>query len=253
MTAARNASNIIFITGTDTGVGKTVLTGLLLAHLRRRGVQAHAIKPFISGAWDDARLLAELQDNELTLDEISPFFFPEPVAPLVSARKHRKNVPLKAVLEVIAVQKQKCEILLVEGVGGLRVPLGKGYSVADVIAAVRPMVIVTAANRLGVLNHAILTGRDLDNIGIKRYVTVLMGQKPPPAMVNANIRVLRESFSPNEVFELPNLGKNASNCRVLRTCEKKFHKTVAHIVGSCRVIPVATLKALRQSSKTKLK
>ena len=78
---------IIFITGTDTGVGKTLLTGLLLHHLRQSGCHALAMKPFCSGSRADAEFLHAVQDGELTLDEINPFFFAEPLAPLVAARE----------------------------------------------------------------------------------------------------------------------------------------------------------------------
>src|SRR5438094_393958 len=91
-------SRIIFITGTDTGVGKTVLTGLLLTHLRQTGVRALALKPFCSAGRADAELLHDLQDGELTLDEINPFHFKEPLAPLVAARLHRRKISLDQVL-----------------------------------------------------------------------------------------------------------------------------------------------------------
>src|SRR5260221_14172519 len=91
----------IFITGTDTGVGKTLLTALLLAHLRQNGVPALALKPFCSGGRADAELFHALQDGDLTLDEINPFYFREPIAPLVAARKHRRRIQLDDVLKNI--------------------------------------------------------------------------------------------------------------------------------------------------------
>src|SRR5579859_28442 len=85
---------IIFVTGTDTGVGKTVLMGLLLAHLRRRGAAAFALKPFCSGSRRDVQLLHALQNRELQAGEINPFYFPEPVAPVASARQPGRGVQL---------------------------------------------------------------------------------------------------------------------------------------------------------------
>src|SRR5579859_2301962 len=95
------AARILFITGTDTGVGKTLLTSLLLCYLRSRGARVLALKPFCSGGRADAELLCELQDGDLTLDEINPFYFPEPVAPLISALKHKRNIPLDHVVQRI--------------------------------------------------------------------------------------------------------------------------------------------------------
>ena len=225
----------LFITGTDTGAGKTVLTCLLLAHLRRRGIHALAMKPFLSGGWNDARLLRQMQDGELDLAQISPFFFPEPVAPLVAARKHRKKIPIHAVLEKIFAIKSRCEVLLVEGIGGLRVPLGEGYTVADLIASLEAEVAVAAPNRLGVINHAILTGRDLYSIGVERYTVALMGQSRASLVTRGNAKMLREWLAPNRIFEVPWFGKNAQVTLGLKRGEKKFEKIVARIAGSARV------------------
>src|SRR5579862_1215230 len=138
---------IIFITGTDTGVGKTLLTALLLCHLRENGCRALALKPFCSGGRADAQLLHQLQERELTLNEVNPFYFPEPVAPLISARKHHRYISLDQVVRRInsiasplssvrAGSTPKCptqnlklktqSYLLIEGSGGLLVPLGEG-------------------------------------------------------------------------------------------------------------------------------
>src|SRR6266700_3692182 len=95
------SARIIFITGTDTGVGKTVLTGLLLCHLRQNGCHALAMKPFCCGSRADVGLLHRLQDGELAPDEINPFYFPEPLAPFVAGRKQRRSIRLQTVLDGI--------------------------------------------------------------------------------------------------------------------------------------------------------
>ncbi|MCL5097200.1 MAG: dethiobiotin synthase, partial [Candidatus Omnitrophica bacterium] len=97
----KDKAKTVFITGTDTGVGKTVLTALLLAYLRRQGRIVWAIKPFCTGRRGDVRLLHRLQDGELTLAEINPFHFSEPVAPLVAMRRSGCKVSLSAVLRHI--------------------------------------------------------------------------------------------------------------------------------------------------------
>src|SRR5581483_3100804 len=88
----RRAGRILFITGTDTGVGKTLLTAMLLHHLRVAGRRTLAMKPFCSGGRDDVELLHALQDGELTADEINPFYFSEPTAPLVALRRRHRDI-----------------------------------------------------------------------------------------------------------------------------------------------------------------
>src|SRR5438477_7771150 len=83
-------SKIIFITGTDTGVGKTVLTACLLDHLLKSGVDAIAMKPFCSGNREDVELFQAIQEHRLSDAAINPFYFADPVAPLVAARKERR-------------------------------------------------------------------------------------------------------------------------------------------------------------------
>src|ERR1700722_15876817 len=117
------SAKIIFVTGTDTGVGKTLLTALLLHHLRARGCRALAMKPFCSGGRADVRLLQSLQPGELSDAEMNPFYFKQPIAPLAASLGKRKKIPLNLVVEKIRAVARKCDVLLVEGSGGLLVPL----------------------------------------------------------------------------------------------------------------------------------
>src|SRR5687768_6991725 len=104
---------IIFITGTSTGVGKTVATGILLYGLRHAGVRALALKPFCTGSRSDVRHLRRIQANELTMEEINPFFYPQPVTPHIAARG--RSPSLRQVVQHIRRVGQRCDILLVEG------------------------------------------------------------------------------------------------------------------------------------------
>ena len=211
-----SSSRILFITGTDTGVGKTLLTALLLAHLRSLGHIALALKPFCSGTRADAELLHSLQDGDLSLNEINPFYFSEPIAPLVAARKHRRRIPLGAVLNhvhsVIArhspsIKNQKSKIknlqLLIEGSGGLLVPLGEGYTVLDLITALNCEVVVVARNKLGTINHTLLTVRALQRAGAKNLSVALMNCKMKDVAAQSNYRILAELLAPVRVHSIP--------------------------------------------------
>ncbi|HOS76146.1 MAG TPA: dethiobiotin synthase, partial [Verrucomicrobiota bacterium] len=182
-------ARIIFVTGSDTGVGKTLLTGLLLHHLRRRGCHALAVKPFCSGSRTDAEFLGALQDGELAADKIAPFFFSAPLAPLAAARR-RRIIRLAEALRHLKRMARRCECLLIEGIGGLLVPLGKGFTVRDLIVAIGSEVIVVSRNRLGTLNHTLLTGAALQQVGIKDFTTVLMTVPPGDASSATNRLIL---------------------------------------------------------------
>jgi len=227
-------ARVIFVTGTDTGVGKTLLTGLLLRHLRASGLHALAMKPFCSGRRADVRFLSLLQDRELTLDEINPFFYPEPVAPLVSARKHRREVALSTVVESIAALSRRCEILLVEGAGGLLVPLGSRFTVADLIERAADEVIVVAANRLGTINHTLLTVRALRMPGLRPLPikVVLMQHRLRDASVSSNETILREMLAPVPIWGLAFLGKNPGRLPTLKNLSRKLKKVLAELASA---------------------
>lgn len=250
----------IFITGTDTGVGKTLLSGLLLHHLRQAGCQALTIKPFCSGGRGDVELLQALQHDELREDEINPFYFREPLAPLVAARKNRRSILLKDVLERIEAialrlrakrrSSNRKACLLIEGAGGLLAPLGekgmasertlKGhgmftgkviYTAVDVIAKLDCAVIIVAPNRLGTLNHTMLSVHELQRAAVKEFAIVLMGGAEPDISGRTNSKMLAELVAPIRVFSLPFLGKDALEIGALKENAKKVKKTLARILA----------------------
>ncbi len=252
---------IILITGTDTGVGKTVLTALLLSHLRQTGSQAFAFKPFCSGGRADAELLHTLQRGDLTLEEINPFYFPEPLAPLVAARKQRRRIQLDDVLNHIEgitsspllTEKQKTisknSTLLIEGAGGLLSPLGEGFNLRDLVNALTRKtiskssiqhpassihLIIVAPNRLGTINHTLLTVQALNSLDIHEIKVVLLDVLPPQHSTldtHSNSSILTELLSPIPLFRIANLGKNPSKPAPIRTFAKKYKKTLAKILA----------------------
>jgi len=224
-----SSPRIIFITGTDTGVGKTLLTGLLLHHLRQSGCHALAMKPFCSGSRADTEFLRAVQGGELTLDEITPFFFAEPLAPLVAARRHDRSIRLQDVLRRIRCVADRCECLLIEGIGGLLVPLGEGFTVRDLIAKLGCEVIVVSRNRLGTINHTLLTVDALEHIVMKRLTIVLMSSQEGDSSTDSNSRILAELLTPTRVLPVGFLGRNPLRLGALKKSEKKVKKTLARI------------------------
>ena len=205
-----------FITGTDTGVGKTVLTALLARHLRERGVSAAALKPICSGRRDDARALRAAMNGALTPDEINPWHFRVPLAPLLAARRERRRVGLADVLAHVRTMQRRFDVLLVEGAGGLLSPLGENFDSRDLIAALRATPMVVCPNRLGAVNQVLLTLAALPRSASCRARVVLMSPSKPDASTSTNVSLLAEFLDAKRIFCLPWLGGRFDPEKVLK-------------------------------------
>jgi len=201
-------ARLIFVTGTDTGSGKTLLTAFLLAHLRDAGRHALAMKPFATGNREDIECLQQFQAGEISDDLANPFFFAEPISPLAAARKENRRVRLPEVLTAINTVRRLCDLLLIEGIGVVMVPLGEGYTVLSVIQKLRCSVLVAAKNKLGVINHSILTVKALKEIGTQDLKVVLMGSVEENGSPGSNLFLLQELVAPIEVVPFPFLGSH---------------------------------------------
>ncbi len=196
----------LFVTGTDTGVGKTLFTALLLRHLREAGRHALAMKPFCSGGLEDVKLLQSLQPGELSDREMNPYYFSEPVAPLIAREARRKRIRLSEVVAHIRAVQARCDTLLIEGSGGLLVPLGRGFTVADLIRRIDCEVVIVARNQLGTINHTLLTVNALQAIDIKPLAIMLMAQAEPDIAAANNQKVLAQLLKVIDTFCIPFLG-----------------------------------------------
>jgi dethiobiotin synthetase len=192
----------LFITGTDTGVGKTVLAALLTWFLRERGVNAAALKPICSGGRADARALRAAMDGALTLDEINPWHFRSPIAPLLAAKLEKKSVRLAQVLAHIRVLQRRFEVLVVEGAGGLLSPLGENFDSRDLIAALHARPIIVAPNQLGAVNHVLLTLEALPQDLRAKARVVLVSPPRSDAATKSNAKLLAE-FTSAKIISLP--------------------------------------------------
>lgn len=167
----------LFITGTDTGVGKTYITAAIARLLRRQGHPVRVCKPVATGArlvqgrWlcDDTILLAEATGQ--AWDDVTRWTFPDPVAPPVAALRQGLSLSLPEIVGAVRQRGRAGVPLLVEGVGGLLCPLTDKETVADLAGALGLPLLVTARRSLGTLNHTLLTlevarGRSLAVAGV---------------------------------------------------------------------------------------
>ncbi|WP_193210736.1 dethiobiotin synthase [Luteolibacter marinus] len=145
-----------FVTGTDTGVGKTRFSCLLLEALQAEGIDAAGFKPVCCGDRDDATLLAAASGG-LDPEEVNPVWLKAAVAPLVAGMLENRPVDPAALRSAFEAFAAKHRTVIVEGAGGWRVPLAENYDMADLAADLALPVILVVGNRLGALNHTILT------------------------------------------------------------------------------------------------
>ena len=205
-----------FITGTDTGVGKTVLTTLLAQFLSVRGLRVAALKPLCSGGRADARVLHAALDGALALDEINPWHFRAAIAPLLAARLENQPVKLAAVLAHIRRLQGKFDVTLVEGAGGLLSPLGEDFDSRGLILGLRATPVIVAPNRLGTVSHILLTLEALpENIRGRAKVVLMSPPKPDSATVS-NAKLLARFIPPERLFTLPWLGERFLPGEVLK-------------------------------------
>jgi len=158
-----------FITGTDTGVGKTYVTALLLAELRRRGWPAAAMKPIACGAdgRNDVRVYRRLMNDEVSLDRLNPIFLRHPLAPSVAARLERRTIHLRQIHSAFRLLTSDYRPVLVEGAGGLLVPVCRDYFIADLARDLDLPLLIVARLGLGTLNHTLLTVRQAQATGLR--------------------------------------------------------------------------------------
>lgn len=150
-----------FLTGTDTGVGKTHTATCLLRLLRSTGLRCAGFKPICCGDREDADLLLAASSEGITIDEVNPVWLRTPAAPFAASLIEGVEIKIEPLLERLDDLRRRYDVVVVEGVGGWLVPLRRDYFVSDLAREMRLPVLVVARNRLGCLNHTLLTVRSV--------------------------------------------------------------------------------------------
>jgi dethiobiotin synthetase len=205
----------LFVTGTDTGVGKTVVACAIAERLRAQDVDVGVMKPIETGVGSqgplDAIALVESAGVTDPLDLVCPVRLALPTAPDVAAEAEGRTIDLEVVRGAFAALRARHDAVIVEGAGGLLVPIARGHTMADLARELRLPLLIVARGRLGTVNHTLLTvevaaGRGLPIAG----VVISHGPVPLSHADTANLSTLRRLLGDVLVGEVPPLDLAAS-------------------------------------------
>ena len=190
----------VYVTGTDTGVGKTLASTCLLHALRSQGLRAVGMKPLASGCmhtvdgWrnEDALALQQASDPRVDYDDINPYPLPLPLAPEFAARAAGIEIALDPVLAAHARLAAQADAVVVEGVGGWMAPLSATLDQVDMVRALQLPVLLVVGLRLGCLNHALLSARAIVADGVHLAGWIASEIDPGMACRDENFEVLSQ-------------------------------------------------------------
>ncbi len=188
----------LFITGTDTGCGKTFVARALLRHLRVQGVHAVGFKPVAAGAaWndgvlqnDDALALIAASGSDLPYAAVNPYCFESPVAPHLAAEAQGIEIAASRILAGLDALRATHDFVVVEGAGGWRVPLSPSLDIAGLARMLDLPVLLVVGLRLGCLNHALLSEQAIRDSGVRLAGWVGSQVEPGMALLNENVATL---------------------------------------------------------------
>lgn len=202
----------VFVTGTDTAVGKTLAACALIRALKGRGIGVLPMKPIAAGAvahdggWaneDSIALLRAAGRDSSRLADVTPILLREPMAPHIAAAREKRVIELAAVGVAFERLAADCEFVVVEGVGGFEVPLGDGLDTVDLARALGLPVVLVVGLRLGCLNHALLTARAIRASGLPFAGWVANAIDPAMAVADENVAALADRLEAPLLARLP--------------------------------------------------
>lgn len=208
----------LFITGTDTGVGKTFSSTVLLHALRQRGLRAVGMKPVASGSepgpqgWrnDDALKLQAASHPMPRYEDLNPYALPAPLAPEIAAREAGVQVDMAILQAAFERLRAQSDVVVVEGVGGWAAPLAPQLEQADLARAWDLSVVLVVGMRLGCLNHARLTARAIAADGLALVGWIANEIDPQMARRDENFELLSQRLQAPCWGRLPNVPSGQS-------------------------------------------
>jgi dethiobiotin synthetase len=193
----------VFITGTDTGVGKTWVSCALMRQLIGEGLRVVGMKPVASGAQmhagelrnDDALQLMANANVAVPYDIVNPYCFAPPIAPHIAAHQAGTTIAVDVIQNAYRELSTVADVVVVEGVGGWAVPINAEQTMADVAAILNLPVIMVVGMRLGCLNHALLTAQNIQSTSLTLAAWVANIIDPVMPMLQENIETLRSRIN----------------------------------------------------------
>ncbi|MFI4924067.1 MAG: dethiobiotin synthase [Vicinamibacteria bacterium] len=188
----------VFVTGTDTGVGKTVVCVALLRALVAGGVRAVGMKPIAAGFDEalgvnaDVAALAAAGNVDAPLADRNPYAFSEPIAPHVAAHREGATIDLERVAQAYARLAARADVVVVEGAGGPLVPIGPRHDMLDIPKRLALPVVLVVGVRLGCLSHALSAELAVRARGLRLAGWIATRVDPAMAQANASVAALRE-------------------------------------------------------------
>lgn len=222
----------IFIIGIDTEIGKTTIAAGLSNLLFRKGIEIGVMKPFATGIKQyskdykslDTKMLKDASGNKDNDNIINPFFYSIPTAPYLAKKilKLNENIDIEEILTKYKEIENRHDFTIVEGIGGLMVPLSKDFSVADLASILNIPIILITSNRIGSINHIIMTYR----------LAIFYKLKIKGIIINNKCKYL-ETYYKLITNSLPRVVEELTQCKVLATIpyiKKPTAKKIANIL-----------------------
>lgn len=226
----------IFITGTDTAVGKTLVAACLALQLKDRGKRVGVMKPIETGVvptrqhHSDAVRLRAIVESDDALGAVCPYAFPLPLSPLAAAQAERSAIDLKAIQQVYRLLAKEHDLMIVEGIGGVHVPIAKKQDVMDLIKRLRLPTVVVGRSGLGGINHALLTIEALRKRKLAVAALVLNATRPVRSQEarlqeKTTVEILRKKAGVPVIGPLPYRSE----------VQKQFRKSVVRLAKSAAI------------------
>ena len=209
---ARHFPRRFFVTGTDTGVGKTTVTVHLMQQLAAQGLTVIGMKPvasgceWINGRWQNADVmqLTAAANVAVPAELVNPYCFQPPIAPHIAAAQAGVEIELPVIQAAYSQLSALADVVIVEGAGGLLVPLNQAqHTIADLILALDMPALMVVGMRLGCINHAALTAEVLKQRGISLCGWVANYLDPQMSMPQENLQTLTSCLQQPPLLEVP--------------------------------------------------